>query len=543
MSSKPERKNEYTSEEAEKVKELAELGNADAQRELGLMYSDGIGVPQDDVLALMWWRVAASQGHAGGQNGLGWAYLNGKGVKQDLALAVKWVKTAAEQGYAKSQMNMGLLCMGKGISTNLEEAEKWFELAAAQGYPGAERKLIEVRRRKEMTENNVKLEEYTINECAECGRVNGVNGNFRETTFSKEDISFWERSGKDTPDGGKISIVKTVKSSYCRHCHPEDKDAAEIRERSYRKWDGKIFKTEDFSGSSVFVKPFKGHVISLTMKSDKVSFTNSMRIGGSFEGSELTQDEFLEQTQRFGEEYDKVFGDLKRSRGEFDWRSMINKKEGSVWSEVNDGMPKEDSWTMPFSTYRCAYCNGWYSTEENARKCVLSCKAKFEAEMKEKKDPKRKAPLEDMIIHKPWTCSFCSCHYKTESEAKECAAECKLSISKDWAGKIFLLQWKSKWMDAESDFKDIWVIAGEQSTNVRLDAMWIRSSQDGVSVSRRTGFYPNRWKTDIKELTEDEFMEQVEQVYTEGRSMLFDMENSRGDFDWRSMVEEKGESD
>ena len=43
---------------------LAEQGNAYAQYNLGLMYADGEGVPEDNVYAYMWWNIAASQGDA-----------------------------------------------------------------------------------------------------------------------------------------------------------------------------------------------------------------------------------------------------------------------------------------------------------------------------------------------------------------------------------------------------------------------------------------------------------------------------------------------
>jgi TPR repeat protein len=41
---------------------LADQGNADAQFNLGLMYRDGRGVPQDDAAAYMWLTLATAQG-------------------------------------------------------------------------------------------------------------------------------------------------------------------------------------------------------------------------------------------------------------------------------------------------------------------------------------------------------------------------------------------------------------------------------------------------------------------------------------------------
>ena len=42
---------------------LAEQGDAKAQYNLGLMYEDGLGVPQDYVSAHMWWNLSGSNGY------------------------------------------------------------------------------------------------------------------------------------------------------------------------------------------------------------------------------------------------------------------------------------------------------------------------------------------------------------------------------------------------------------------------------------------------------------------------------------------------
>ena len=41
----------------------AELGVAGAQFNLGVMYAEGRGVPQDDAEAARWYRLAAEQGY------------------------------------------------------------------------------------------------------------------------------------------------------------------------------------------------------------------------------------------------------------------------------------------------------------------------------------------------------------------------------------------------------------------------------------------------------------------------------------------------
>jgi hypothetical protein len=58
------------------LRPLAEDGNAAAQLDLGIMYSDGLGVPKNPVEGVKWYRFAASQGN----------------VPQNYAEAVRWYR-------------------------------------------------------------------------------------------------------------------------------------------------------------------------------------------------------------------------------------------------------------------------------------------------------------------------------------------------------------------------------------------------------------------------------------------------------------------
>jgi TPR repeat protein len=77
---------------------LAEQGNAKAQVSLGIMYSQGQGVPQDYVQSAKWVRLAAEQGDASAQFNLGRMYFEGLGVPHDFVLALMWTNLAAAQG-------------------------------------------------------------------------------------------------------------------------------------------------------------------------------------------------------------------------------------------------------------------------------------------------------------------------------------------------------------------------------------------------------------------------------------------------------------
>jgi len=77
---------------------LAKQGNADAQFNLGLMYDEGQGVPEDNMKAVHWYRFAAWQGHASAQGNLGAMYALGAGVKKDFVRAHMWGSIAKSIG-------------------------------------------------------------------------------------------------------------------------------------------------------------------------------------------------------------------------------------------------------------------------------------------------------------------------------------------------------------------------------------------------------------------------------------------------------------
>jgi TPR repeat protein len=47
------------------IRPLAEQGDASAQYNLGVLYDNGLGVPQDKVRAYMWFTLSAAQGRDG----------------------------------------------------------------------------------------------------------------------------------------------------------------------------------------------------------------------------------------------------------------------------------------------------------------------------------------------------------------------------------------------------------------------------------------------------------------------------------------------
>ena len=114
----------------DRLRPLAEQGDAEAQYHLGLMYYGmydvGKGVFQDDVEAVKWFTKAAQQNHASAQYILGLMYYSGKGVVQDYVEAAKWYRKAAEQNLLRVTLALHLLY-------NVDEVYKEFHKAAEQG--------------------------------------------------------------------------------------------------------------------------------------------------------------------------------------------------------------------------------------------------------------------------------------------------------------------------------------------------------------------------------------------------------------------------
>ncbi|MBM4315191.1 MAG: sel1 repeat family protein [Deltaproteobacteria bacterium] len=173
------------------AKPLAEQGSADAQFNLGSLYYQGRGAPQDYDQAIRWMRKAAEQGHVFAQVTLGTIYSEGvQGVIQkDYPQALMWFVFAAAQGdiealelrdtmasrmtptqiaeaqrlarefkpqdvYTKvfeenkalagkgdadAQFKLGLMYyLGRGVVRDYPEALDWFRKAARQGNPYAQ---------------------------------------------------------------------------------------------------------------------------------------------------------------------------------------------------------------------------------------------------------------------------------------------------------------------------------------------------------------------------------------------------------------------
>ena len=94
-----------------------------AQLNLGLMYAQGQGVPQDYKEAIKWFRLSAKQGLVEAQYNLGLMYENGQGVPQDYASAHMWFNLSSSQGITTAVESRNIV-EKKMSKQQIEEAQR-----------------------------------------------------------------------------------------------------------------------------------------------------------------------------------------------------------------------------------------------------------------------------------------------------------------------------------------------------------------------------------------------------------------------------------
>jgi hypothetical protein len=80
-------------------------------------------VPQDDAEAVNWYRKAAAQGYSDAQFNLGIMYQNGLGIPQDYVQAHMWFNLAAMTGDQGAAENRNIVA-GLMTPAQIAEAQK-----------------------------------------------------------------------------------------------------------------------------------------------------------------------------------------------------------------------------------------------------------------------------------------------------------------------------------------------------------------------------------------------------------------------------------
>lgn len=127
---------EVNEEQAKRyLHQAAQLGNAQAQTELGLMYLKGKKVEQDTALGLKYLEQAASQHNGLALNALGEALEQGIGIEANLDQAIQYYRKAAAQVNADAYSHLGrLYTKGIGVERDIAIAREWLEKGSLLGH-------------------------------------------------------------------------------------------------------------------------------------------------------------------------------------------------------------------------------------------------------------------------------------------------------------------------------------------------------------------------------------------------------------------------
>ena len=125
----------YSDQDIDQATELAKLGDAEAQANLGVMLTTR-GKYQE---AAGWYKQAADMGIGTAAYNLGTLYYNGQGFPQDYDKARHWFELGAARNDPYAEFQLGIMAGdGKGMAQDLNTEMRWYLKAAQQGLPAAE---------------------------------------------------------------------------------------------------------------------------------------------------------------------------------------------------------------------------------------------------------------------------------------------------------------------------------------------------------------------------------------------------------------------
>jgi TPR repeat protein len=128
----------YTDADVDQATELAKIGDAEAEANLGVMLSSR----GDYKNAALWYKRAADVGIATAAYNLGTLYFNGQGFPQDYTAARHWFELAAKRNDPYAEFQLGSMYdSGKGVDKDVKQEMYWYNKAARQGLAAAQYNL------------------------------------------------------------------------------------------------------------------------------------------------------------------------------------------------------------------------------------------------------------------------------------------------------------------------------------------------------------------------------------------------------------------
>ncbi len=168
----------YSQQEIRDAMHLAKIGDAEAESNLGVMLASR-GEYQK---AVYWEKQAADSGLDTAAYNLGTMYFNGKGFPQDYAKAHQWFEQAAKRSnkYAEFQLAM-IYDTGQGVTKDPSRVIYWYTKAARQGLPAAQYNLAVIYHNGvEIAQDDVKAYAWMLS-----AQKNGLDTRDALTTISR----------------------------------------------------------------------------------------------------------------------------------------------------------------------------------------------------------------------------------------------------------------------------------------------------------------------------------------------------------------------
>jgi TPR repeat protein len=126
--------NETPLTEIEKLLELAEKGDSNAQHTLGILYLSGTLVEKDNNAALQWIQRAAQSEHPIATYNLGVIYLRNAKKQENLKQALFWLKKSSDLGNANAALVLAkIFNNNKKAPFNSVHSYYWLEKAHDMG--------------------------------------------------------------------------------------------------------------------------------------------------------------------------------------------------------------------------------------------------------------------------------------------------------------------------------------------------------------------------------------------------------------------------
>lgn len=123
----------------ERIRALAEGGDARAYFHMGKLAVHGIGMPQDMQVGVDWYRKGADAGELRCACNLGWIYLYGfDPIPPNKEEAFRLLSMGAENGVGAAMASIGLIWLtGDGRPADPKLGVEWMEKSFASGYNNA----------------------------------------------------------------------------------------------------------------------------------------------------------------------------------------------------------------------------------------------------------------------------------------------------------------------------------------------------------------------------------------------------------------------